>query len=62
MVGVLDEMIAGEVQRRLYDYWDGPLDPEVESDLIEYLSWWVIKGYALRVAERLVPQPAGQAK
>lgn len=61
VVAALDRMIAGEVERR-FDYWDGPIPDGVRGDIIEYLSWWVIKGYALRVAERLVPQPADQAK
>lgn len=61
LVIALDRMIAGEVERR-FDYWDGPIPEDVRSDIIEYLTWWVIKGYALRIAERLVSEPVDQAK
>lgn len=62
VVEVLDHLIMGELERRL-----GTLDAVVEGradnseDITEYLAWWVIKGYALRVADHLVSEPA-QAK
>lgn len=64
VVGALDQLIMGELERRL-----GVQDAVVEGrageeseDITEYLAWWVIKGYALRVADHLVPEPASQAK
>ncbi|HVM00724.1 MAG TPA: hypothetical protein VM324_15655 [Egibacteraceae bacterium] len=64
VVAALDHLIMGELERRL-----GGLDAAVEgragessADITEYLAWWVIKGYALRVADHLVPEPAPQAK
>lgn len=64
VVDVLDHIIMGELERRL-----GTLDAVVEGrageaseDVTEYLAWWVVKGYALRIADHLVPETAGQPK
>lgn len=63
VVEALDQLIMGELERRL-----GAQDAAVEGragegseDITEYLAWWVIKGYALRVADHLISEPA-QAK
>lgn len=58
LVDALDHLIAGEIDRRL-SQWDDIIDPESWELLEDYLAWWVIKGYALRVVERFVsPSPA----
>ncbi|HVM14110.1 MAG TPA: hypothetical protein VM287_07250 [Egibacteraceae bacterium] len=64
LVAALDQLIMGELERRL-----GAQDAVVEGragetseDVTEYLAWWVIKGYALRIADHLVAEPASQAK
>lgn len=49
-VEALDRLIASEVSRRL-DHWRETIDDSVWAELEEYLTWWVVKGYALRVAE-----------
>jgi len=46
----LDRIIASEVSKRL-DHWSEDLDAEARAELEEYLTWWVLKGYAVRVAE-----------
>lgn len=63
VIDALDHLIMGELERRL-----GTLDAVVEGragensdDITEYLAWWVIKGYALRIADHLVAESA-QAK
>lgn len=50
-VEALDRIIASEVSRRL-DHWKDDVDQAAWAELEEYLTWWVVKGYALRVAER----------
>jgi hypothetical protein len=47
----LDRIIASEVSRRL-DHWKDDVDQAAWDELEEYLTWWVVKGYALRAAER----------
>ena len=49
-VEALDRIIASEVSRRL-DHWKDDVDHAAWGELEEYLTWWVVKGYALRVAE-----------
>jgi len=49
-VEALDRIIASEVSRRL-DHWKDDIDEKAWGELEEYLTWWVVKGYALRVAE-----------
>jgi len=46
----LDRIIASEVERRL-DHWRDSVDEEAWHELEGYLTWWVVKGYATRVAE-----------
>ena len=57
VVDALDDLIAGEVERRLSD-WADSVDEEAFSQLESYIAWWVVKGYALRVAERLLDEKA----
>jgi hypothetical protein len=49
-IEALDRIIASEVSRRL-DHWKDDVDQAAWSELEEYITWWVVKGYALRVAE-----------
>jgi len=51
-IEALDRIIASEVSRRL-DHWKDDVDQAAWGELEEYLTWWVVKGYALRVAERV---------
>lgn len=60
LVAALDRMIAGEIERRL-DQWGEDVDDRAASQLAEYLAWWTVKGYALRVADRLLPDEVGSA-
>ncbi|MGH9269059.1 MAG: hypothetical protein ACRD0D_12910, partial [Acidimicrobiales bacterium] len=50
-IDALDHIIAGEVGKRL-EHWRDTVDDRAWAELEEYLTWWVVKGYALRVAER----------
>ena len=50
IVAALDRIIASEVTRRLQN-WREDLDDTAWAELEEYLTWWVVKGYAVRVAE-----------
>ncbi|MDP8991990.1 MAG: hypothetical protein M3N31_02905 [Actinomycetota bacterium] len=49
-IAALDHIIAGEVERRL-DHWRDSVDDAAWAELEEYITWWAVKGYALRVAE-----------
>ncbi len=46
----LDRLIASQVSRRL-EHWSDSIDEAVWLELEEYLTWWTVKGYALRSAE-----------
>ncbi len=46
----LDHIIGSEVERRL-DHWRDSVDDAAWAELEEYIAWWAVKGYALRVAE-----------
>ena len=50
VVETLDRIVASEVHRRL-DNLKENVDEAAWSELEEYLAWWVVRGYALRVAE-----------
>lgn len=50
IVAALDRIITSEVSRRQDNVRDG-VDDAAWAEFEEYLAWWVIKGYALRVAE-----------
>ncbi len=49
-VGALDQIVTSEVERRL-DHWRDSVDDKAWEELAEYITWWVVKGYALRAAE-----------
>jgi hypothetical protein len=49
-VSALDRMVHAQVDRRL-DHWRDSIDEKAWGELEEYLTWWVVKGYALRIAE-----------
>lgn len=49
-LAALDGIIASEVRNRL-DHWRDSIDEAAWGELEEYLTWWVVKGYALRAAE-----------
>lgn len=50
VVAALDRIIASEVNRRL-EHWRDSVDDAAWAELEEYITWWVVKGYAVRVAE-----------
>ena len=50
IVEALDRIIGSEVDRRL-DHWKESIDKKAWAELEEYITWWVVKGYAVRVAE-----------
>jgi hypothetical protein len=50
ILDALDGLIASDVSKRL-DHWKDSVDKAAWGELEEYLTWWVVKGYALRVAE-----------
>ncbi len=50
VIAALDHIIAGEVERRL-DHWRDSVDDAAWAELEEYITWWAVKGYALRAAE-----------
>lgn len=52
IVAALDRVIAGEIERRLSDGRE-VLDGTTFASLEGYIAWWVVKGYALRIAEQL---------
>lgn len=57
VVEALDHMIGGEIERRLGEWGDADRgNEEARSDLEDYLAWWTIKGYALRVVDQLLPE------
>lgn len=48
--GALDRLIFSQVQRRL-EHWRDTIDDAAWKELEEYITWWTVKGYALRCAE-----------
>lgn len=48
---VLDQVIGSEVRNRT-DNADTNLSPRARGELEDYLTYWVVKGYALRAAEK----------
>lgn len=50
LLEVLDRIVASEVENRL-DHWRESVTRENWAELEEWITWWVVKGYALRVAE-----------
>lgn len=53
LIEALDRIIAGEIDRRL-SHWEDTIDPKTWEELENYIAWWVIKGYSLRVAEEVL--------
>ncbi|MGI9051180.1 MAG: hypothetical protein ACR2HQ_00775 [Ilumatobacteraceae bacterium] len=49
-VAALDLLVGSQVEHRL-EPWRDELDAETCVELEQYLTWWVVKGYGLRVAE-----------
>lgn len=56
VVAALDRLIAGDARRRLGRDARRDLDEEMVDELEEYIAGWIIKGYALRVAEQILGQ------
>jgi hypothetical protein len=52
VIEALDRIIAGEIERRL-SHWEDTIDQQTWEELEDYIAWWVIKGYAMRVAEEV---------
>lgn len=50
IVADLDALIGGEIERRL-EHWKDTITDDTWRELEEYIAWWVVKGYALRIAE-----------
>ncbi len=48
----LDRIINSEVNNRL-GHWRDTIDDDAWAEMEEYITWWVVKGYALRVAETM---------
>ena len=48
---VLDQVIGSEVRNRA-DNADSNLSPRARGELEDYLTYWVVRGYALRAAEK----------
>lgn len=51
VVGALDRIISSEVSRRL-DNLRNSIDQDAATEIEEFLTWWTVQGYALRVAEQ----------
>lgn len=49
-IAALDRLIAAQADRRL-EHWRDDVGEAAWAELEEYLTWWVVKGYALRLAE-----------
>lgn len=46
----LDRLVHSAVTARL-QHWADDIDEAAWDELAEYLTWWTVKGYAMRVAE-----------
>lgn len=51
VLAALDRLIGTEVSRRM-DNVRHAIDDAASGELEEYLTWWTVKGYALRAAEQ----------
>lgn len=60
ILAALDRIIASEIDRRL-EHWRDTIDAGAWAELEEYITWWVVKGYAIRVAERAAGAVAAAA-
>jgi len=63
VIEALDRIIAGEIDRRL-SHWEDTIDQQTWEELEDYIAWWVIKGYSMRVAEEVLASrsPAHEPK
>lgn len=57
-VETLDRIVGSEVEKRL-DHWRDDVDEKAWEELSEYITWWVVKGYALRAAEVIAWEAGG---
>ena len=55
-VAALDLLVGSQVEHRL-EQWRDELDAATWAELEQYLTWWVVKGYGLRMAEEPAPAP-----
>ena len=53
-VTALDRLVGSQIEHRL-EPWRDELDDAAWSELEQYLTWWVVKGYCLRMAEAPAP-------
>jgi len=53
-IAALDLIVGSQVENRLQP-WRDELDDDTWAELERYLTWWVVKGYGLRVAETSTP-------
>ncbi len=53
VLAALDRLIDTEVSRRMENLRHA-IDDAASGELEEYLTWWTVKGYALRAAEQAV--------
>jgi len=51
VIGALDHIISSEVSRRL-DNLRNAIDAAAAAEVEEFLTWFTVRGYALRVAEK----------
>lgn len=51
LLDALDQIIGSEVRVRL-DNASSPMSARARAELEDYLTYWVVKGYALRAAEQ----------
>lgn len=51
VIGALDHIIASEVSKRL-DNLRNSIDKEAAAEIEEFLTFWTVQGYALRVSEQ----------
>ncbi len=49
-VAALDLIVGSQVEHRL-EPWRDEIDDDTWAELEQYLTWWVVKGYGLRMAE-----------
>lgn len=49
-IEALDRIIGSEVDKRIQN-WKESMDHAARAEVEDYITWWVVKGYALRAAE-----------
>ncbi len=55
-VAALDLIVGSQVEQRV-EPWRDEIDDATRLELEQYLTWWVVKGYGVRVAETSGPAP-----